>query len=111
MLASGHLAALSPSLCLLDTHFLSCILHEAEARGPQLGRFPVSQFKSCFLSLTDSYSFVFVDLVRIPDSMGAGASSQRPLFQDPSGLHSPENPWQILQMLPNRGQTYWNLRN
>lgn len=42
MLASGRLAALSPSLCLLDTHFLSCILHKAEARGPQPGRSPVS---------------------------------------------------------------------
>lgn len=90
MLASGHLAALSPSLCFLDTHFPSCIPHKAEAHGPQLGRFPDSQsqvlfpFPNCFPSLCLHGSGE-----ESQDAVGAAASSQVCLFQDPSGLRPP----------------------
>lgn len=64
MLAHGHLTAPSPSLCSVDTHFLSFIPHKAKAHC--LADFPASRLKLCFLqSLLVPIPLSFWDPVRI----------------------------------------------
>lgn len=54
-----------------------------------LADFPTPSLKSCFLSLIASHPFVFVGQEESQDAVGAAASSQVCLFQDPSGLRPP----------------------
>lgn len=97
-LASGHLPACL-HLCLRDTHFLSCIPHKAGAHGPELGRFPSSQSEVLF---------------PVPNSLSLlcllGSSENPSTQRGCSKLLDALNKWQVLQVLPNRGQTSWNLR-